>query len=435
MRETRQREHIPLVQLALIQLLVLLPAYCLPAVLPLVEKQWGISHGEAGIMVAAFQAGYIAAALVALPLTDRIDARYVMAGGAILSTFTHTLFPLLARDALSGTLLRTLAGAGLGGIYMPGIKVISLTPRSRGRAVGFYVSSYLVGTSLSFALTGALTAFFTWQEAYLALAGVSFAAIALSFWLWRQPGTAFLPGTRKAKIPANSSGRDETPGLASQTGPPEPAQGIQQVETSQRNLAMVLVILAYAAHMWEMYGLRSWLTPFLTVVFQDRYAQATSLAATLTALSVMLGAPSTLAAGWLSDRLGRTGTAMAIMLTSAACSFSMGWLLPAPPWLLLPVGLVYSLTVTADSPIFSTGLAEIAPREKLGRIMAWQTFVGYIAATVSPAVFGLILDVYSGPAGWILAFSSLGAGVLGGAALMFYLSFLPASRAMGERPR
>ncbi len=421
MDNRREQTHIPIGLLALIQLLVLVPSYCLPAVLPLVERQWGISHAESGVMVAAFQAGYVAAALVALPLTDRIDARHVFVGGAVLSAVTHFLFPLLARDALSGTLLRALTGAGLGGIYMPGVKIISQAPASRGRAVGFYVSSYLAGTSLSFALTGAFTAFLPWQEAYLVLAGISFAAVFLSLWLWRQPAGAFLPCRRQDKTPE--------PGKAVLAGELPPQAG-----KTQRNLALALVILGYTGHMWEMYGLRSWLAPFLTAVFQEHYARATSLAATLTAFSVMLGAPSTLLAGWLSDRLGRTRTALAIMLTSAACSLTFGWLLAAPLWLLLLVGLVYSLTVTADSPIFSAGLAEIAPREKLGSIMAWQTLVGYLFATVSPAVFGLLLDLYPGPAGWVLAFSSLGAGVLVGAALMFYLSFLPASRAMGERP-
>ncbi|MBE0466591.1 MAG: hypothetical protein IBX71_05120 [Candidatus Desulforudis sp.] len=35
-------------------------------------------------LLAAFQAGYIIAALVALPLTDRMDTRYVIAGGGPL---------------------------------------------------------------------------------------------------------------------------------------------------------------------------------------------------------------------------------------------------------------------------------------------------------------------------------------------------------------
>jgi predicted MFS family arabinose efflux permease len=142
MDEPKRQTHLPIGQLALIQLLVLVPSYCLPAVLPLVEKQWGISHAEAGVMVAAFQAGYVVAALVALPLTDRVDARYIFTGGAVLSAATHFLFPFLARGVLEGTLLRALTGAGLGGIYMPGIKIISLAPVSRGRAVGFYVPGW-----------------------------------------------------------------------------------------------------------------------------------------------------------------------------------------------------------------------------------------------------------------------------------------------------
>ncbi|HHW44564.1 MAG TPA: MFS transporter [Desulfotomaculum sp.] len=433
-----QRAHIPVATMSLIQLLVLLPAYCLPAVLPLVEREWGISHSNAGLMVAAFQAGYIAAALVALPLTDRLDARYVMAGGAVLSAITHTLFPLLAGDALSGTFLRALAGAGLGGIYMPGVKIISLAPQSRGRAVGFYVSSYLLGTSLSFAFTGALTAFMPWKETYLALAGASFPAVILSLWLWRRPGGAFLPRDRWQEIRAagpagnqqtgSEQGNDPADRSGAKTVPVE-ARG-PVIPAAQRNLAMALIILAYAAHMWEMYGLRSWLTPFLTAVFQERYAPATSLAATCTALAVMLGSPATLAAGWLSDRYGRTATSIVIMLISATCSLTIGWLLGAPLWLLLLVGVVHSLTVTAESPMFSTGLAEIAPREKLGRMMAWQTFAGYALATAAPPFFGLVLDLHPGPAGWPLAFSSLGLVALLGMGLMIYLRRLPVSRVM-----
>jgi MFS family permease len=435
MIETRQQEKIPLAQMAFIQLLVLLPSYCLPAVLPLVEQQWGISHAQAGVMVAAFQAGYVAAALVALPLTDRIDARYVFAGGAVLSVVTHLLFPLLAQGALSGTLLRALTGAGLGGIYMPGVKIISLAPGSRGRAVGTYVSSYLVGTSLSFALTGALTAFLTWQQAYLALSGLSSGAVILALWLWRRPAGVFLPCGRREQTPGSPAENAGTTRPLPENRPVPAAQGPPRAGKNRSNLAIALIILGYTGHMWEMYGLRSWLTPFLTAVFQDRYAQPTSLAATLTAVSVALGAPSTPLAGWLSDRLGRTRTALAIMLTSAACSIAFGWLLAAPLWLLLLVGLVYSFTVTADSPVFSAGLAEIAPREKLGRIMAWQTFTGYLVAIVSPAVFGLILDIYPGRMGWIVAFSSLGAGVLVGAVMMFCLFFLPASRTLDARSR
>ncbi|MCL6448777.1 MAG: MFS transporter [Armatimonadetes bacterium] len=416
----REQGAVPLWTLSAIQLLVLLPAYCLPAILPLVEKEWAITHGAAGLMVAAFQAGYIAAALVALPLTDRLDARYIVTGGAVLSAVTHLFFPLLAGGALSGTLLRALAGMGLGGIYMPGMKIIVQAPRERGRAVGFYVSSYLTGTALSFALTGALTVFLTWKQAYLLLAGACFCAVALAVHLWRQPAAVFLPTPAGAGGPAANK-----PARAAQVARTAVSPAVKE---KSRRLALVLLIFAYAGHTWETYGLRSWLAPFLTVVLQDRLASVTSFAAALTAVSVLLGAPSSLAGGWLSDRLGRTGTALVIMLTSAACSFTIGWLIQAPLGLLLPIGLLYSLTVLAESPILSTGLAEIAPPEKLGRLMAWQTLVGYLAATAAPPFFGLLLDLFPGPEGWALAFSSLGAGALAGAILLFCLTKIKAGQ-------
>lgn len=279
---------------------------------------------------------------------------------------------------------------------MPGLKIISLAPAGRGKAVGIYVSSYLLGTSLSFALTGTLTALWTWRSVYLCLAGASMAAAALSLLLWRMPGEIFAPvPPRDAAAPV----------------PPDP----QYVQSA------ALIIAAYAAHTWEMYGLRTWLSPFLTAVLQERAARANSLAANLTALSVLLGAPATTLAGWLSDRLGRAVTAAALLCASAACSLAFGWLYGSPLWLILAVGALYSLVVTADSPVFSTALAEVSPRQRLGRLMAWQTLAGYLLATAAPPAFGLLLDLFPGPRGWAAAFSSLGLVALAGAGFMVHL--------------
>lgn len=393
--------------LSLTLFLSLLPGFSLPAVLTLVQHDWGMGPGQAGLVMAAFQAGYILAAVIALPMTDRYDSRWIMAGGAIVCAAAHLAFPVLAHDPLTGSLLRALAGAGLGGVYMPGLRLASTVPTMKGRAVGFYVSSYLFGTAFSFAVTGALTAFATWQHAYFIVALAGALSVPVSLWLTRLP----MPEGMVAV--------------------PPPAKKLQHRPQSDRSLRarfpQLLIIGAYIAHMWELYGLRSWLAPFMVIALGSGTPDAAARGALLASLSVLLSAASSIIAGLLSDRLGRCVTAAVILSISAACSFVFGWLLTLPFWLLITVGVIYSLTIAADSPIFSTSLTEITPRERLGHTMAWQTFLGYGAATVSPAAFGFVLEIFPGPSGWGFGFGLLGLGAILGPGLMLLLRRLPES--------
>lgn len=391
--------------LAAVLFLALLPGFSLPAVLPLIEQDWGMRPSHSGVVMAAFQAGYILSAVVALPLTDRVDARRVVLTGAVLTTTSHILFALAGRDPVSGTILRALAGAGLGCIYMPGLRVVSLTKELRGRAVGAYVSAYLFGTAASFMATGALVLWMNWQQAYLLVAALCGLSVPVGVYLALRPAGAAVRPVR----------RDQ----------PEPGPPLPWRAALRANLPVMLMIGAYVAHMWELYGARTWMSPFLAHALGGGSERATSLAAGITSVSILLSAAAVPFSGWSSDRRGRILTASGIMLVSGACSFGFGWLLGAPAWLLVFVVALYSVVVVVDSPIFSTGVTELADRERLGRIMAWQTFLGYTAASLSSIVFGIILE-YADPAlSWGLAFSSLGLVALLGPLMLLVLSRLP----------
>lgn len=393
--------------LAAVLFLALLPGFSLSAVLPLIEQDWGMRPSHSGVVMAAFQAGYILSAVIALPLTDRIDARRIVLCGAVITTVSHLLFAMVSRDPVSGTVLRTLAGAGLGCIYMPGLRVVSLTDRLRGRAVGSYVSAYLFGTAASFLATGSLVLLFNWQQAYLLISIVCGLSIPVAVYLVLRPVTT-------AVIP-----------LRTRTEKTEHKPPLHWGATLRLNLPVFLMIGAYVAHMWELYGLRAWMSPYLAHVLSSESETATSLAASITSVSILLSAAAAPLFGWCSDRFGRILTASAIMVASAACSFSFGWLFGAPVWVLIVIGAIYSIVVVVDSPIFSTGITELADRERLGRMMAWQTFLGYSAASFSSIVFGLILE-YADPAlSWGLAFSSLGLIALIGPLMLLVLSRLP----------
>jgi MFS family permease len=54
------------------------------ALLPELRAQWGLSYASAGWVEGAFQAGYLITVPVLVTLTDRVDARRIFAGAAVI---------------------------------------------------------------------------------------------------------------------------------------------------------------------------------------------------------------------------------------------------------------------------------------------------------------------------------------------------------------
>jgi MFS family permease len=205
------------------------------------------------------------------------------------------------------------------------------------------------------------------------------------------------------------------------------------------------MILGYGAHMWEMYGMRSWLAPFMTsalIGWGVESARATALAATVAAVMVGIGAFSTAITGSLSDRFGRTTTISMVMLASALLSFGFGWLINTNLWLTLAIGLLYGYVIVAESPVFSTGLTELVAPGYLGAAMGLQSLIGYSMGMISPTVFGWALDTFRGwqplpgiKGEWGVAFSCLGLGALAGPLFMWMLRTTPGSLKMAGGKR
>src|SRR5581483_9193079 len=138
--------------------------------------------------------------------------------------------------------------------------------------------------------------------------------------------------------------------------------------------------------------------------------------ARLSALFHLTGFLASLSAGWLSDRLGRTAVIIGMLAVSTACSLLFGWLVAAPFWVLLGVGLLYGFSAVGDSPVLSVGLTEIVAPPVLGAALALRSLLGFGAGAIAQSAFGLVLDATNTArpyTEWGPAYALLG---LGGAA-------------------
>lgn len=362
--------------------MLLLPFASYVAALPVITEEWGLSHARAGAVYSAYLAGYSVSALVVIPLTDRLGPKRVFLASAPLSVAAHTLFSLGADGMVSGMLLMALAGVGLVGIYMPGLRIISerFYAGGRGLAMGLYVTAYYAGNSISLASTGALMSALEWRDAYLVTALASSAGVVLLFLLLR---------SHRDRPSGGSSGRLDLSAL--------------------RNRPVRHFIVGYSLHAWELYAVRVWLPVFLVSVLVARGVdgdQAVVRAATVGGIALTAGALGPVAGGIISDRMGRAVSAMAIFGLSGALSWAIGWMGGFPWAVIVVVAVIYGWAISADSAIYTTAIAEAAKRAQLGSTMAVQAFLGFSGGVVGPVVVGAVLDATS--ESWVIGFSSIG---------------------------
>jgi len=368
------------VLLGLTLALVLLPSNIPAAAVPLLRGEWSASSVALGWVVGAYLAGYSFAVLVVLPLTDRIPSRRIIVAGAVVSAVASVALPILAHDPWTAVVLRVIAGAGLAGVYMPGVRVVAATsaPHRRGLNVGLFVASFYLGSAASFLYAGSLIGETTgWRETMLSSAAISALAIPLA-----------LAGA--PSIPA--------------------AGGRAFIDPSVlRVRPLMRTIAAYSGHAWELFAARAWMTAFLASVLVAQGAStavATGEAGRWSAIILAAGIPAVFIGGWISDHFGRAGTALAAALLSGVLAFAFGALGAAPWPLLLAVGFVYSGLVAADSAVYSTTVTELAPAGKLGSAQAIQAFIGFGAGSIGPPAAGLALDL---GLGWVAVFGVAGA--------------------------
>lgn len=388
------------------------------AILPRLKQEWGMNNTRAGMIFSVYQLGYIASGVLLSALTDRINTRLIFVIAAFWSAISNLLFALYANDFTSAMILRCLTGLGMGGTYMPGLKLVAerFESQERGRAIGVYVGSLVLGASLSLAVTGWLTSMYGWRFAFISCSASVCCGALLSIYLFR----------------------DYKPVVHTSHGNGFTAEVL-------KNRPALLIIGGYGAHMWEMYGMRSWLAPFMTSALLGwgiESSRATGYAATIAAVMVGIGTFSTAITGTLSDRYGRTATVTMVMLAGALFSFCFGWLINTNLWLLLGVGIFYGYLIVAESPVFSTGLTELVTPAYLGAAMGLQSLIGYSLGMIAPTVFGWTLDTFKGwqpfpgiNGEWGLAFMCLGLGALAGPACMWALRKHPESIKMAGGKR
>ena len=356
--------------------------------LPVLQRQWTLSNSEAGFISGIFFAGYVVATPVLTSLTDRIDARRVYVFACLLSCLGAAGFAFLADGLVSALAFQFLIGAGLGGSYMPGLKMLTdqLEGPIQSRGVAFYAATFGIGSSLSIYVCGLIGGAFGWHAAFVhGAAGPVAAAVLVA---------ALMPRGRTRSAD-------------------HPPQALLDFRPVLRNRATLAYVAGYSAHNYELFGQRSWMVAFLVFTASLQPAEAPMLvsAATLAAIINMLGPVMSVSGNELALRFGRTRVIFTFMTASGLLACVLGYT-AVLPWILVFILMcVHYGLMLGDSAALTAGAVASAHPDQRGATMAVYSLVGFSSAFFAPLVFGVVLDLSGGNrslVAWGLAFASIG---------------------------
>ncbi len=377
------------------QLGSLLPHVVVPSILAqFLIPEWNLSGAQAGLLAGSFMGGYMLAVPVLATLTDRIDARLILLCGSIVSALATLSFGLFAAGLISGMALWSIAGIGFAGAYMPGLKALTdrLAPGDFSRAVTLYTSSYSIGVGLSFLTAQLVAEHVGWRAAFIVTAAGPLLMIAACLLL--QP---------VAPRPAQNRLLDFRPVI--------------------RNRAAMGYILAYGSHCFELYGIRTWIVAFWTFVAAKNADAAFLTPIVVSVIFSFIAMPSSVLGNELALRIGRHRALTIIMIASAVIAVLIGLCAGLSPWLLLPLIVLYSITVPADSGALTSGMAMAANPDNRGATMALHSTIGFGISALGSWGVGAALDIAGGPlaaSGWLAAFCVLAAGIATGPVALWW---------------
>jgi MFS family permease len=343
-----------------------------PVYLLRLGEAWSLSGVEIGTIGGAYFAGYVIATPFFVSSTDRIDAKNVFICGSLLVAFASLAFSLLAKGFWTTLPIWALSGAGLAGIYMPGLQILNarFDPNFRVKIVPYYTASFSLGAALSFMFMGFCM---TRIAAHQAMVFVALSAL----------GSAGIVAFTVDALKPNLSVKSRSSVL-----------DFKRVFSDPINVAYTL---SYAGHNLELFAYRSWI--FALIVFLGTHntnsIPETTAGIVLASMTVS-GILASLLGAKLCLKFPRHKIISGIALLSVTFGIAAGFSLNGSLWVILLLLSLYYFAIMLDSGGLTAGIVEHSDDSNRGTVLASYSMFGFVGSIIGPPLVGLVLDWHGG---------------------------------------
>ena len=330
--------------------------FAVNAVMPDLQRELGWPASAVGPLTSSLQFGFIVGTLVfaLLAIADRFSARKVFLFCALAGAACTVGAWAMVTHYEALLAWRFLTGVFLAGIYPVGMKIAAQWyTRGLGGALGLLIGALVLGSASAHALR-ALGGALPWPTLMLGVAALAAAGGLLLFFGTTDPPHA------QARV----------------TVLQWRALGTLWTDARVRSS-----VLGYFGHMWELYTM--WV--MVPLVLATRL-QGTDLS--WTAFFVLgAGVIGCAGGGWVAQRWGSARVAGTQLAISGLCCLAAFVMIDAGDVLFYAWLVLWGITVSGDSPQFSTLTARNAPPQAVGSVLTLTNSIGFGISIVSILLF------------------------------------------------
>jgi MFS family permease len=336
------------------------------AIIPDLINHFNINENFVANITSAVQFGFIMGTLVfaLLTIADRFSPSLVFFCCSIIAALFNGGLSVEKINLNHILIFRFFTGFFLAGIYPVGMKIASdYFQKGLGKSLGFLVGALVIGTAFPHLLKN-IIANFPWKYVILSTSVLSCIGGAAMFFL--VPNGPF----RKPAQQFNS----------------------RTFLTGFRNKNFRLASFGYFGHMWELYSFWTFV-PIMLTAYKNYYPAAAINIPLLSFLIIASGGVACVCSGLLSQYFSTSKIAtMSLLLSCLCCCCSPLFLFNKSVALLIGFLFFWGITVIADSPLFSTLVAQNAPEQSKGTSLTIVNCIGFSITIVSIQLIKIISD-------------------------------------------
>ena len=319
-----------------------------------------------GHLTSAIQFGFIVGTFVfaIFTISDRYAPSKVFFFSSILAGLFNLGLCIHNIDETQILLFRFLTGFFLAGIYPVGMKIASDYYQSGlGKSLGFLVGALVIGTAFPHLLKTIIVGF-PWK--YVLYTTTFLSALGGLTILLFVPNGPYRRAGQKMKLTSFLTGF--------------------------KNHNFRVVSFGYFGHMWELYSFWAFV-PMMLLAYNKHYPVTNLNVPLFSFLIIASGGLACVFSGIVSQYFGVKKIAtLSLFISCLCCIISPLFLFSNSTFLFLCFLFLWGIAVIADSPLFSTLVAQSAPEESRGTSLTIVNCIGFSITIISIQFINLLSD-------------------------------------------